>query len=67
MIPSKIDRRVVSAWLQLSFERQFLSQGEHENRSIEETLDIGWEVDSILPSEELYRLTDEEIEKYYDR
>ena len=50
-----------------AFEKQFLSQGEHEDRSIDETLDIGWKVVSNLPREELYRLTDEELEKHYDQ
>ena len=50
-----------------AFEHKFLSQGEYEDRSIEQTLDLGWKVISILPQEELYRLTDEEIEEYYDR
>jgi len=49
-----------------AFEKQFLSQGVHEDRSILQTLEIGWKVISILPREELYRLTDEELEKYYD-
>jgi len=47
------------------FEREFLAQGEYENRSIEETLDRGWDVLSILPPSELHRLTEEEIETYY--
>jgi len=47
------------------FERKFLSQGEYENRSIFETLDLGWEVLSILPPEELVRVKDTTLEKYY--
>ncbi|PCN51213.1 V-type ATP synthase subunit B [Candidatus Geothermarchaeota archaeon ex4572_27] len=47
------------------FERKFLSQGEYENRTIEETLDLGWEVLAILPEEELVRVKEETIEKYY--
>ena len=35
-----------------------------ENRTIEETLDIGWQVLSILPREELTRVTDEQIDEY---
>ena len=46
------------------FERFFLSQGENENRSIEQTLDIGWALFSLLPKAELYRIKDELIEKY---
>ncbi|MDM7924835.1 MAG: V-type ATP synthase subunit B [bacterium] len=48
-----------------AFERTFLSQREDEDRSIEETLDIGWKCLSILPKEELHRVTDEEIAKHY--
>jgi len=47
------------------FERSFVSQGMNENRTIEETLDLGWKALSILPVEELHRVTDEELEKYY--
>ncbi len=47
------------------FEREFLSQDENEDRSIIETLDIGWKVLSILPREELHRVTDEELNQYY--
>ena len=47
------------------FEERFLSQGYNENRSIETTLDIGWEMLSILPEEELYRISKEEIQRYY--
>ncbi len=39
-----------------AFEREFLRQGEYENRSMEETLEIGWRVLSILPPEELDRI-----------
>ncbi len=47
-----------------AFERRFLSQGFYENRSIEETLDIGWEVLSILPESELTNIKDIYIQKY---
>ena len=45
-------------------EQKFFTQGEYENRSIEETLDIGWKILSILPREELYRIKSELIDKY---
>ncbi len=48
-----------------AFENEFLSQKENEERSIEETLDLGWKVISILPPEELHRITEEELVKYY--
>jgi len=47
------------------FENRFINQGYDEDRSIEETLDLGWEALSKLPSEELQRVTDEEIAQYY--
>ncbi len=47
------------------FEERFLSQGYNENRSIETTLDIGWEMLSVLPEEELYRISKEDIQRYY--
>jgi len=47
------------------FEQEFLRQGYYEDRSIEQTLDIGWDVLSTLPKSELHRVTEEEIEKYY--
>ncbi len=50
-----------------AFERRFLNQRTDENRSIEQTLDLGWEVISMLPKDELTRITDEEIQKYYGK
>ncbi|MCX8196549.1 MAG: ATP synthase subunit B [Acidilobaceae archaeon] len=47
------------------FERQFLSQGERENRSIEETLEIAWNILSTLPEEELTNIREEYIRKYH--
>jgi V/A-type H+-transporting ATPase subunit B len=47
------------------FERRFLSQGEHENRSIEETLDLGWDVLSTLPREELRRVSRALLASHY--
>ena len=48
-----------------AFERQFVNQGEHENRTIEKTLDIAWEVLSILPEGELVRIEEDLIKKYH--
>ena len=47
-----------------AFESKFLAQDEFENRTIEQTLDIGWQVLSLLPRSELYRIKPELIEKY---
>ncbi len=46
------------------FEAKFIKQGYHEDRSIEETLNLGWELLSILPERELKRVKKEHIEKY---
>jgi V/A-type H+-transporting ATPase subunit B len=50
-----------------AFERQFVSQRQDEERTIEETLDLGWKVLGELPADELHRVSDEEIEKWYGR
>lgn len=50
-----------------AFERRFLSQGFYENRSIEETLDLAWEVLSILPESELTNIKEANIKKYHPR
>ena len=46
------------------FEDRYVRQGEYENRSIEETLLLGWELLTIVPVRELKRVRDEYIEKY---
>ena len=46
------------------FERQFITQGD-ENRSIERTLEIGWQLFTLLPEEELKRIKREFIQKYH--
>ena len=47
-----------------AFESEYVSQGYYTNRSIEETLDIGWKLLSILPRAELKRIRDEYLDKY---
>jgi len=49
------------------FERKFLSQGYYENRDIYKTLELGWEVLSILPENELTRIKEKYIKQYYKR
>lgn len=46
------------------FEKRYVSQGYETNRTVEETLDLGWELLSILPVGELKRIKPEYIEKY---
>ena len=46
------------------FEARFVKQGANENRSIAETLDIGWDLMPMLPISELKRISDRNAEKY---
>ena len=49
------------------FENEYVSQGYETNRSIEETLDLGWELLRILPRSELKRIDDKYLDQYYDK
>ena len=48
------------------FEKRYVSQGFENNRSIEDTLSIGWELLRLLPRSELRRIREEYLIKYYD-
>ncbi len=48
------------------FEKQYVSQGSQTNRTIEETLSIGWELLRILPRSELKRISDKYLDEYYE-
>ena len=50
-----------------AFEKRFLQQEFTENRSIEETLDLGWELFALLPEGELSQISPEMKEKYLKR
>ncbi len=60
---SEVDQKFMEFGRQ--FESKFLTQDVDESRSIEETLDIAWEVFRTLPKEELERISPEFIDKYY--
>lgn len=47
------------------FEERYISQGENENRSIAQTLNLGWELLRVFPRSELKRVREAYIEKYY--
>lgn len=49
------------------FEKSFLTQDFTESRTIDETLNLGWELLRILPASELDRVDPKYIEKYYNR
>ena len=50
-----------------AFEREYVSQGYDANRSIEETLDIGWKLLHILPRSELKRIKDDMLDEFYGK
>ncbi len=49
------------------FEREYVSQGNDTNRTIEETLDLGWKLLRILPRSELKRIDDKYLDMYYEK
>lgn len=49
-----------------AFEEKYINQGYYTNRSIEETLNLGWDLLKIIPKSELKRIDDALIEKYMD-
>ncbi|MFA5272086.1 MAG: V-type ATP synthase subunit B [Candidatus Omnitrophota bacterium] len=50
-----------------AFEKRFLTQKPYENRSLDQSLNLGWEVISILPKDELVRIREEIVNKYYKK
>ncbi|MDD2960009.1 MAG: V-type ATP synthase subunit B [Lachnospiraceae bacterium] len=50
-----------------AFEERFVGQGEEENRTILETLDLGWELLRMIPRQELDRIDTKLLDQYYDR
>ena len=60
---SEIDQKILKFGRQ--FEKLFVTQNHHEERSIDKSIEIGWELLRILPKEELDRIDDEILEKYY--
>ena len=61
---SELDRQYVT--FADRFEREYVNQGFYENRSIEDTLRIGWRLLGLLPRAELKRVDAEHIDKYLD-
>ena len=49
------------------FEEKYINQGYRSNRSIQETLDIGWDLLRMLPRSELKRISDDMLDRYYDK
>ena len=50
-----------------AFEAEYVNQGFYESRTIEQTLDLGWKLLSILPRSEMKRIKPELVEKYYPK
>ena len=62
---NEVDRKYLKFGDRL--EKEFFNQDEHEDRTIEQTLDLGWDILRELPKEELTRIKPEFIEKYLCR
>jgi V/A-type H+-transporting ATPase subunit B len=60
---SELDRKYLR--FAEEYERRYISQGDHENRGIEETLDLGWELLKMLPRSEMKRIRPEYLDKYW--
>ena len=60
---SEIDKLYVEFGKRI--ESEFVTQGSRENRTLEQTLDLGWELLSMLPRDELGRVSDKLLDKYY--
>lgn len=54
------------AYFAEEFEKRYINQGFYTNRSIEDTLKIGWELLTLLPRSEMKRIKDKYLEMYYD-
>ena len=50
-----------------AFENEYVSQGYNTNRDIEDTLELGWKLLSILPRSELKRIDDKYLDQYYGK
>ena len=48
------------------FEKRYVSQGFDNDRTIEDTLSVGWELLRMLPRSELRRIKEEYLDKYYE-
>lgn len=62
---SELDKRYLT--FSEEFEKKFVRQRKDENRSIEETFELGWKLLAMLPEEELKRVDQKYIDKYYPR
>lgn len=62
---SEVDR--LYSQFAVRFEEEYVNQGFHTNRSIQETLDLGWELLRLLPRTELKRIKDDMLDKYLDK
>lgn len=60
---SELDKQYIS--FGKNFENTYLTQGKTENRTIQETINLGWKILSLLPRSELDRVRTEFLDKYY--
>ena len=61
---SDLDKKYLS--FGKAFEQNFISQGRDENRSINQTIEIGWTLLRMLPREELTRIDTKILDKFYE-
>ena len=57
--------RISASWSSAAFEERFINQGYDENRTIDQTLDLGWELLSMLPESELDRVDEDVLKEHY--
>ena len=65
-----MDVKIEDSWkrrLADEFEKEYVSQGFQADRDIEDTLNIGWKLLSILPRSELKRIDDKFLDQYYGK
>ncbi len=62
---SEIDKKYIVFGRQ--FEERFITQGQYENRTIEQSLDLGWELLKLLPRSELDRIDDDILDRFYPK
>ena len=65
LVDELISRRWDESLGQKEFEEKYIGQGMNENRTMEETLDLGWKLLGRLPREELDRVDTKILDKYY--
>jgi len=64
LIGQMVERGILFDEAVTEFEKKFINQGMYENRDIDSTLDLGWNLLSVLPETELKRIDPATIKKW---